>query len=421
MLVEYPARLYIVAGLLLLIGFGAGTGSQALAFVAAAVAVMLLPGLFTRQSFVSSEEEDEEREPAEPVVLPDDTIGLEVLEDAALVVTTEHDVVAANSAARELLGTVPAEDVRLAIRHPVALEAVDIAISERSEVVRELDSFAAAGRTYRLRIAPIDEHRLLMNFVDYSQVRATERMRADFVANASHELRTPLATVSGFIETLQGAAADDEAARTRFLGLMNEETSRMTRLIDDLLSLSRVELDKSMRPRTRTDLLALVDEFSETVELEADAGGHEFIVDAEANLPPVLADRDQIFQVLRNLVSNAFKYGGSGSPVTLSLRRAENSVLVSVRDEGEGILPEHIPRLTERFYRVDAGRSRRLGGTGLGLAIVKHIVERHRGKLEIRSEPGVGTVVSFTIPLAGPLSGEAGGALPALPEDLRAI
>lgn len=398
MIVEFPARLYIIGVLAGVAGYGVGIGQPALSVVCAAVVIMLLPGLFRRQAFISPAEEPQVTEQS---VEADDLVALEVFEDAALIVSTEREVLAANNAARELLGNVIGEDIRLAMRHPVALDTVDLSMQLNREAVRELEGLGGPGNVYRMRAAPMDEGRLLLNFVDTSQARATERMRADFVANASHELRTPLATVSGFIETLQGPAADDDAARTRFLSLMAEETARMTRLIDDLLSLSRIELDKSLRPRTRTDLQQLAREFSDTIELTADAGGHDFIIDAEADLPHVLADRDQLFQVLRNLVSNAFKYGRQGAPVTLSLRKGGPGVIVSVRDEGEGIHAEHIPRLTERFYRVDAGRSRRLGGTGLGLAIVKHIVERHRGKLDIRSEVGVGTTVSFTL-LAAP-------------------
>jgi two-component system phosphate regulon sensor histidine kinase PhoR len=229
-------------------------------------------------------------------------------------------------------------------------------------------------------------------------------MRADFVANASHELRTPLATLVGFIETLQGPAAHDEATRARFLQVMEAEAARMTRLIDDLLSLSRIELDKNVRPREIIALEPLFSNIAATSAVALDADRRRLDLNVAPGLPDVVADRDQILQVLHNLMTNAIKYGRSGTPIVLTAERARllsgDAVRVSVSDRGDGIEPEHIPRLTERFYRVDTGRSRRLGGTGLGLAIVKHIVERHRGTLEIQSELGKGTTVAFTLPAA---------------------
>ena len=229
-------------------------------------------------------------------------------------------------------------------------------------------------------------------------------MRADFVANASHELRTPLATLVGFIETLQGPAANDEAARARFLDVMANESGRMTRLIDDLLSLSRIELDKNIRPREIIDLLPLIDNMTTTSAVALDADNRRLDVRIAEGLSHVVADRDQVLQVLHNLVTNAVKYGRTGTPITLTVETAKavqgDVVRIVVADTGDGIAAEHIPRLTERFYRVDTGRSRRLGGTGLGLAIVKHIVERHRGTLEIHSEIGKGTTIAFTLPAA---------------------
>jgi two-component system phosphate regulon sensor histidine kinase PhoR len=229
-------------------------------------------------------------------------------------------------------------------------------------------------------------------------------MRVDFVANASHELRTPLATLAGFIETLQGPAANDSAARTRFLDVMASEAARMTRLIDDLLSLSRIELDKNIRPRETIGIQSVIEEIRAAFAVALEADGRDLRIQVEETLPRVVADRDQLIQVLQNLLSNALKYGRAGTPITLSVRQGESphgAVLrFTVEDVGEGIPAEHVPRLTERFYRVDTGRSRRLGGTGLGLAIVKHIVERHRGVLGISSVEGKGTRVEFTIPVA---------------------
>ena len=246
--------------------------------------------------------------------------------------------------------------------------------------------------------------RLFLTLADVSRQREAERMRADFVANASHELRTPLATLAGFIETLQGPAADDSDARLRFLDVMANEAARMTRLIDDLLSLSRIERDKNVRPRDSVDMGAVVRSVASASAGQLEADDRRLNLDLADPLPRVVADADQMQQVLHNLISNAVKYGRSSTPITVSAA-AEDGALgpmlrVTVSDVGDGIEPGHIPRLTERFYRVDAGRSRRMGGTGLGLAIVKHIVERHRGELDIRSMVGKGTSVSFTLPLA---------------------
>ncbi|EMD84231.1 ATP-binding protein [Pacificimonas flava] len=394
-LIEHRPRLYVLAALIGAAGYGLGIREYALTVIACGLGIVLLPGLIWR-----SKREEIGAPAAAPLGLADDVVALEVFEDAALIAAADRTVVAANRAAQDLFGRVAGEDLRLVMRHPGALETLEQSLSSGEDAVRELDGLGRAGQHYRLRVAPMEEGRLLLNFVDISKQRAAERMRADFVANASHELRTPLATVSGFIETLQGPAADDDQARTRFLGLMADEAARMTRLIDDLLSLSRIELDKSVRPRNPTDLEQIVVEFSETMRPLGESKGHQLHVELAPNLPLVLADRDQLFQVLGNLVSNAFKYGREGTPVLLAARRIEGGVSVTVRDQGEGIAPEHIPRLTERFYRVDPGRSRRMGGTGLGLAIVKHIVERHRGRLEIRSELGHGTAVSFSLPAA---------------------
>ncbi len=229
-------------------------------------------------------------------------------------------------------------------------------------------------------------------------------MRVDFIANASHELRTPVTTLLGFIETLQGPAAEDEPARHRFLEIMHREAARMSRLIDDLLSLSRIELDKHVRPQTALDVAPLIADVGRTLAMRLEADQRRLAIRVAPGLPNVIADRDQVLQVLHNLVSNALKYGRSGTAITVDAEPVETAagpmVRVTVGDRGDGIAPEHLPRLTERFYRIDTSRSRSMGGTGLGLAIVKHIIERHRGTFEIVSKPGEGSQVSFTLPLA---------------------
>jgi two-component system phosphate regulon sensor histidine kinase PhoR len=291
-------------------------------------------------------------------------------------------------------------DLRLTVRHPVLLDALDAVLAGGPAQLREVGGLGGDNRAFRLRIVPDGEGRNLVLLDDVTDAKATERMRVDFVANASHELRTPLATLTGFIETLQGPAAEDEPARQRFLGIMAQEADRMRRLIDDLMSLSRIELDKFVRPTQSLDLKGIVAEVGRTLAMRLEADQRRLLIEEAPDLPRVIADRDQVLQVLHNLISNALKYGRTGTPIRAAVAQVDNAMRLTVADEGEGIAPEHLPRLTERFYRVDSQRSRTLGGTGLGLAIVKHIVERHRGRLEIDSTLGEGTRVSFTLPLA---------------------
>jgi two-component system phosphate regulon sensor histidine kinase PhoR len=237
---------------------------------------------------------------------------------------------------------------------------------------------------------------------DRTRERAVERMRADFVANVSHELRTPLASLIGFIDTLRGPAADDPEAQQRFLGIMGEQAARMNRLIDDLLSLSRIELIEHQPPSGVVDLNELTQRLVAGFEPRLTQRSVTLEVRVPSGLPPVVGDADQLAQVLQNLLDNAVKYGREGGTVRLEIAAVSGrpNVVMTVADEGAGIPREHLPRLTERFYRVDAGRSRAAGGTGLGLAIVKHIVNRHRGQLLIESEEGVGTTVSVALPQA---------------------
>nr|WP_310522603.1 ATP-binding protein [Polymorphobacter sp.] len=338
--------------------------------------------------------------------LPADLISIEALADPALVVVGDL-AVAANAEARRVFGErVAGGDLRLTVRHPVVLDALAEARRGGVTVEREMTGLGSGNSAYRLRAVDAGAGRTLVILDDVTQTRLTERMRVDFVANASHELRTPLATLSGFIETLQGPAAEDEPARLRFLEIMAREASRMSRLIDDLLSLSRIELDKHVRPVAVMDLEGVIGDVGKTLAMRLEADERALVIEEAADLPQVVADRDQILQVLHNLISNALKYGRSGTQITVAAA-AEAAraglpavVRLSVSDVGDGIAAEHLPRLTERFYRVDSLQSRKMGGTGLGLAIVKHIVERHRGRLEIESVQGVGTRVSFTLPQA---------------------
>jgi len=243
---------------------------------------------------------------------------------------------------------------------------------------------------------------VLMTFHDLTPLRRVEEMRADFVANASHELRTPLAALLGFIETLQGSAREDSKARARFLAIMQEQARRMARLIDDLLSLSRIELNAHRRPDTPVGLAPIVRQVADGLETLARDRGVTVNID-NANAMSVLGDHDELVRVFENLVENALKYGAAGRRVDIKLGQGssaegEPEAQVSVRDYGPGIAPEHLPRLTERFYRVDVTESRAQGGTGLGLALVKHILNRHRGRLTIESAPGAGAVFTVHLP-----------------------
>jgi two-component system phosphate regulon sensor histidine kinase PhoR len=306
-----------------------------------------------------------------------------------------------------------------ALRQPELLGAVEGALRDgRPSEATYLSSEASRETVWRATASPVKLEAggqgVLVTFLDTTPMREADQMRRDFVANVSHELRTPLTALLGFIETLKGAARDDAAARERFLGIMEGEAERMNRLVRDLLSLSRVEEAERMRPTDPVEITGLVASVALTLAPMAEAQGVTLTVE---NLPAPLdvpGDDDQLRQVLSNLLENAIKYSGRGAAVTVTLRRSEQDALlrapavaIAVSDTGEGIDPVHIPRLTERFYRVDSHRSREMGGTGLGLAIVKHIVNRHRGRMRVESEPGRGSTFTVTLPLttAAPRAG----------------
>ena len=239
-------------------------------------------------------------------------------------------------------------------------------------------------------------------------------MRADFVANVSHELRTPLSSLLGFVETLRGPARDDAEARDKFLSIMHEQAERMLRLIEDLLSLSRIEMDEHTRPRGRVDLGQVLGTVKDMLSMKAAGRNMRIELDLAAGIGPVTGDADQLTQVFQNLVDNALKYGRKGTAVEVTAAESgDGDISVTVADRSEGIPPEHLPRLTERFYRVDAARSRQLGGTGLGLAIVKHIVNRHRGHLSVDSAIREGSRFTVTLP-----SGRSGEPQPSAPPAL---
>lgn len=309
-------------------------------------------------------------------------------------------VAAANRAARTLLGEhILGEDVRVAIRHPAAAERLLNPADAEPGGPIHLVGLGTRDQRWEMRVRALPDGGRIVHLSDRTGAHAADRMRVDFVANASHELRTPLASILGFIETLEDVA-DDPETRARFLKVMDNEARRMQRLIDDLISLSRIEAEKYRAPDDRIDLGALVAQvWDELAALKPDRASD--ITLKLGRVPSVRGDRVQLSQLLHNIVGNAMKYGRPGTPVTVALDGGgATMVRLTVTDQSEGIAPEHLPRLTERFYRVDSSRSRAAGGTGLGLAIVKHIVERHRGRLDIASTVGEGTSVTILLPTA---------------------
>ena len=323
---------------------------------------------------------------------------LEAIEEPALLVGNQR-IVAANRAARNLLGErIEGSDIRLAIRHPEALEHILNGVPGKIAMV----GLGGAERPWELSVRPLTDGTQLVRLTDRSAARAAERMRVDFVANASHELRTPLATIIGYAETLSEAGDIDPEMRTRFGTTIHTEARRMLRIVEDLMSLSRIEADRFVVPQEKVSLEEIVRIAAENGKGLAEARGCRIVVETDPGLPPVAGDFAQLLQLTDNLVANAIRYGCGSNPcdVTIIARRDGERALLTVRDTGEGIDPLLLPRLTERFYRVDAARSRDAGGTGLGLAIVKHIVERHRGALEINSAPGRGTEVIVRLAFA---------------------
>lgn len=296
-----------------------------------------------------------------------------------------------------------------ALRQPELLRCVEGVLKDgRPRRARYVDKTIAREATYRVQVAPVGgdpREGVLVSFEDVTEVEMAGEVRRDFVANVSHELKTPLTALLGFIETLRGAARDDPDARDRFLTIMEREAERMNRLVSDLLSLSRVESAERQRPTDPVELSGIVASTIESLSALADARDVTIELETDDADHVVPGDPDQIQQVITNLVENAIKYGSDGGRVTVRLARRIRElafqgpgVMIQVEDDGEGFDPIHIPRLTERFYRVDNHRSREMGGTGLGLAIAKHIVNRHRGRFRIDSEPGDGATFTVLLP-----------------------
>ena len=334
----------------------------------------------------------------------------EALDEPVFILSARGKLEYQNRAATERFGTmVPQAHLSARLRAPEILEMVDRAIADKNAHQIDYVEKVPSERWYRVRIAPMkakpvrgdDGLLFLLTFRDQSEARRIDKMRTDFIANASHELRTPLASLSGFVETLQGPAREDPKAQKEFLKIMQEQAGRMTRLLDDLLSLSRLEMKAHVEPTESVELEPLIRHVCDSLGPLADELGVEVVVSVPDAPVRVFGDRDELIQVFENLVENACKYGQSGKRVEVTLHRpneANGLIEVSVRDFGPGIPREDVPRLTERFYRVNVEASRSKKGTGLGLAIVKHILTRHRARLIVHSTPGEGSefVVRFS-------------------------
>ncbi|MBO6854011.1 MAG: two-component sensor histidine kinase [Marivivens sp.] len=331
-----------------------------------------------------------------------------------IAIGADERIIAINAAAEQLVGPemVGRHYIR-AVRQPSVLDEIESSLSDGTR--RESRFLGRSGQreaAYRVTIAPLvtdDQSRaVILTFEDTSAIEDADKMRSDFIANLSHELRSPLTALMGFVETLRGAARDDPAGRERLLIIMEREGRRMISLVEDLLSLSKVEATERQRPSDLVSLPQLVTNVTERLSPMTAQLGTEITAEIPSGFSPIPGDAGQLEQVISNLVENALRYGG-GTPVHIRLSGPANEPLVrgpavriTVSDEGSGIAQHHIPRLTERFYRVDDHRSRAAGGTGLGLAIVKHIVNRHRGRLRIESKPGQGTTITVLLPMGTP-------------------
>jgi two-component system phosphate regulon sensor histidine kinase PhoR len=325
------------------------------------------------------------------------------LPDPILILDSGGIVIKANANAEEMLEMRPVGlHLSQAIRAPAVLEAVTRAISQGGSASVDYEVRGPLARNFEVYVSPImsaqsDRPAVLLVLKDLTREQQIERMRSDFVANASHELRTPLASLSGFIETLQGAARNDETAREKFLNLMRNQAERMKRLIDDLLSLSRIEMNVHLRPSAKVDLAQVARHVCDLLSSMAQEEKVALQINLDSKLE-VAGEWDELVQVVVNLIENAIKYSGPDKTVRVEGEAKAGFVTISVIDEGRGIAEEHIPRLTERFYRISVQESRSRGGTGLGLAIVKHILNRHRGRLLVTSRLGHGSRFTIRLP-----------------------
>ena len=337
-------------------------------------------------------------------------IALNALQEAVFILDVDRAILFENRVAEDLFGKgFIGRDFVQAIRHPECMRIIERVLGgEKSgETVMTIDYPGRA--VFNVLVSDIstdDQQKILVSLKDMSDLREAEQMRSDFVANVSHELRSPLTALAGFTETLRGPAKDDEVARERFLDLMNREALRMTRLIADLLSLSKVEANLRIRPNGQTDITAIIQRIETTLSQQAVKEKKTIKINVTCQNTIVTGHEDELVQVFQNLIENAIKYGAPDTVVMIDISEQENiagisglAMRIDICDQGNGIAKEHIARLTERFYRVDTHRSRDKGGTGLGLAIVKHIVNRHRGRLHIDSKVGVGSTFRVYLPI----------------------
>jgi two-component system phosphate regulon sensor histidine kinase PhoR len=376
-------------------------------FVAVLAGVAVLPaGVVTVTQTVEA--------PPRPVVVSGASVFVfaDALSDPCLVLDRRSVVLHANpAAARQFPVVTTGNPITFSLRNPELVQAIDAALRTGTTRSVELHETVPSETWEKVVVAPLrrpgldwfeDESRqLIVTFQSLTELKRVDALRSDFIANASHELRTPLASLLGFIDTLLGPAAKDAAAREKFLGIMRGQAERMSKLIDDLLSLSRIEMHQHVRPTGSIDLAGLLREVREGLMMQAKAADVEIRLSLFEGQTTTTGDRSQLYEVFENLLDNAIKYGAGGKVVEMSLGPAGRpgfQHLVTVTDHGPGVEPEHVPRLTERFYRIDADASRKKKGTGLGLAIVKHIVNRHRGQMSIKSKPGEGMRVDVFLP-----------------------
>jgi len=415
---RHSAVILLVACLALaaLVVFGELSAARALLVFGCIAAAAMVP--WRLHSAVASREDVRRVNPVETAAVSAVVAGMP---DPAILLDRAGRVIHLNVAAAQLAPALRKNELaQFALRSPEIITALREAIATTEPRRATYLDHVPVDRWMELIITPVPvptafggtEKCMLMTFHDQTPLRRVEEMRADFVANASHELRTPLAALSGFIDTLQGPAKDDPKARERFLGIMHAQATRMARLIDDLLSLSRVELSAHVRPDTLVDIVPIIRQVADGLEPLA----RERQVAVEIDLPEtpvaIAGDREELLRVFENLIENALKYGASGGRVVVCLKAAVSAestpeIRVMVRDFGPGIAPEHLPRLTERFYRVDVGDSRSQGGTGLGLSLVKHILNRHRGRLLIESVSKKGATFTACFPLPKSVAGES--------------
>mgnify|MGYP001372747544 CR=1 FL=1 len=333
---------------------------------------------------------------------------LGILPFPALAITAEEKISFMNVMAMQLFGQgLIGRHYVNALRYPNLLDAIEATLKDKElRNARYQGTIAQREVVYEVSCNFDLADHLILIFDDKSGIEDANQMRRDFIANVSHELKTPLTALIGFVETLQATAKDDPNAREQFLAIMKSEAQRMDRLIADLLSLSRVEASERVRPTQRVNLKDAVTESIEALVPLIEKSNPKLVIELSKSPIEVMGEGDQLRQVFINLLENAIKYGKNGGVITISLsepyyepKLRKDAVSLSVKDEGIGIDPIHIPRLTERFYRVDTHRSREMGGTGLGLAIVKHIMNRHRGRFMIDSTLGSGTEVKLLLPV----------------------